>query len=206
MISYIKEENAPMSRGVQLVTIFFTAQLIAQIFRNRYILGGFETSIKLRRTLVAALYDKVVNLSMKSMTETNSGKLISLISADLFSVEKGLSFFPILLAGPIINFFAYIFLAKQVGIIYTFVTFGFWLFLMCLQYLSSSLSKKLKATESGINDERLKLVNDLVVGCRTIKCYGWENHYIERIYQLRKQQMKSVMKFNIVQSFGTSFF
>ena len=81
---------------------------------------------------MAALYDKVVNLSMKSMTETNSGKLISLISADLFSVERGLSFFPILLAGPFINLVAYVFLAQHVGIIYTFVTFGFWLFLLLL--------------------------------------------------------------------------
>lgn len=37
----------------------------------------------------------------------------------------------------------------------------------------------MKGIESGINDERLKLVNDLVVGCRTIKCYAWENYYIQ---------------------------
>lgn len=67
---------------------------------------------------------------MKSMTETNSGKLISLISADLFGVEKGLSFFPILLAAPFINLVAYVFLAQSVGIIYTFVTFGLWIILM----------------------------------------------------------------------------
>lgn len=155
---------------------------------------------------MAALYDKVVKLSMKSMAETNSGKLISLISADLFSVERGLSFFPMLLAAPVVNIFAYILLARSVGVVYTFVTFGFWLLLMTLQFLSSKLSNKLKAAESGINDERLKLVNDLVVGCRTIKCYGWENHYIERINALRKEQQKAVLKFNIVQSFGSSFF
>ena len=85
-----------------------------------------------------------------------------------------------------VNVFAYILLARSVGVVYTFVTFGFWLLLMTLQFLSSKLSNKLKAAESGINDERLKLVNDLVVGCRTIKCYGWENHYIERINALRK--------------------
>ena len=39
----------------------------------------------------------------------------------------------------------------------------------------------MKGEESKINDERLKLVNDLVVGCRTIKCYGWENHYMKKI-------------------------
>jgi hypothetical protein len=73
-------------------------------------LEGTTIAIKIRRTLVAALYDKVVNLSMKSMTETNSGKLISLISADLFGVERGLSFFPIVLASPFINILAYYFL------------------------------------------------------------------------------------------------
>jgi len=27
------------------------------------------------------------------------------------------------------------------------------------------------------NDERMKLVNDMVTGIRTIKAYAWENHY-----------------------------
>ncbi len=73
---------------------------------------GFEIAIKIRRTLVAALYDKIVNLSMKSMTETNSGKLISLISADLFGVERGMALFPAVLAAPFINFFSYYFLIE----------------------------------------------------------------------------------------------
>lgn len=63
-------------------------------------------SLRIRRVLCAALYDKVVKLSMKSMTETHSGKLISLISADLFTIEKGLSLFPLLFAAPLINLWA----------------------------------------------------------------------------------------------------
>ena len=38
----------------------------------------------MRKTLVSAMYDKVSVLSMKSLTETNPGKLITLISADIF--------------------------------------------------------------------------------------------------------------------------
>ena len=49
-------------------------------------------------------------------------------------------------------------------------------------------------------------MNDLVVGCRTIKCYGWEKHYIDRIKELRDEQMYLVYKLNIIASFGTSFF
>mmetsp|Transcript_14678 Transcript_14678/g.22744 ORF Transcript_14678/g.22744 Transcript_14678/m.22744 type:complete len:166 (-) Transcript_14678:1516-2013(-) len=163
---------------------------------------GFVLSINMRRTLVAALYDKVVRLSMKSMTETNSGKLISLISADLFSIERGLSFLPLMLASPVINIVAYTFIARSVGIKYTLVTFGVWLLLMCMQFMSTNYSKEMKQKESSINDERLKTANDLVVGCRTIKCYGWEEHYRERIRAIRKMQMRYIIRLNITTSLG----
>ena len=115
MITYIRSKDRKVSEGIRLIAIFAAAQLLAQLFRNRYILYGFESSIKLRRLLVGALYDKVVRLSMKSMTETSSGKLISLISADLFQVERGMSFFPVVIAAPFIIIAAYAILALTVG-------------------------------------------------------------------------------------------
>jgi len=81
---------------------------------------------------VAALYDKVVKLSVKSITETNSGKLISLISADLFAIERGLSFCPIIIAAPFINMVAYGFLWSIIGFGYTMIVFGFWILVMIL--------------------------------------------------------------------------
>jgi len=36
------------------------------------------------------------------------------------------------------------------------------------------------------NDDRLKLITDMLSGIRTIKSYGWENHYMEKIGQSRK--------------------
>ena len=64
--------------------------------------------------------------------------------------------------------------------------------------MSTELLKHYKGIESGINDERLKLVNDLVVGSRTIKCFGWENFYIDRINEIRKKQMRTVIKVQVI--------
>lgn len=36
-----------------------------------------------------------------------------------------------------------------------------------------------------MNDNRMKLVNDLINGIRTIKCYAWENHYLKSIRRIR---------------------
>jgi len=57
---------------------------MSSVMKNNYVQQGFTMSLKLRKVLVAALYDKTINLSMKGMTETNSGKLISLVNGDLF--------------------------------------------------------------------------------------------------------------------------
>jgi hypothetical protein len=59
---------------------------------------------------------------------------------------------------------------------------------------------------SGKNDQRMKLVNDMVTGIRTIKSYAWENHYLQKILQIRKEQEASALKMNIVKSMGLSIF
>ena len=83
-------------------------------------------SVLVRRTLVAGMYDKVVKLSMKSLIETNSGKLITLISSDIFSIERGLMFSPFILAAPFINIACYIFIGFTAGWWYSLAIFGFW--------------------------------------------------------------------------------
>ena len=62
----------------------------------------------MRRTLVAVMFDKVANLSMKSLISTSSGKFITVISSDLFFVEKGLAFTALIIAVLPVNIFTYV--------------------------------------------------------------------------------------------------
>ena len=43
--------------------------------------------------------------------------------------------------------------------------------------------------ESRYNDERQKLVTDMVTGAKTIKSYGWEGHYLDKLKLARKGQV-----------------
>lgn len=60
--------------------------------------------------------------------------------------------------------------------------------------------------DSAINDERLKLVNDMVVGVRTIKSYGWENHYLKKITDVRKRQQVYLFILNSMATIGFNLF
>ena len=64
----------------------------------------------------------------------------------------------------------------------------------------------MRSKESGYNDERQKLVTDMIVGARTIKAYGWENHYMEKITLARKNQRFYVFMQGVLGSLGIAVF
>ena len=56
------------------------------------------------------------------------------------------------------------------------------------------------------NDERLKLVNDMITGIHTIKAYAWEKHYQKKVKDQRARQEKSVFCLNLIGSISFSIF
>jgi ABC-type multidrug transport system fused ATPase/permease subunit len=73
------------------------------------------TSIRMRRTLCATLYDKVTTLSIESLAKTSSGKLIAMISSDLFALERTLTFAAMVLVFPVANLFAHVLIGFYFG-------------------------------------------------------------------------------------------
>jgi hypothetical protein len=66
--------------------------------------------------------------------------------------------------------------------------------------------RNLRARDSGLTDDRLKLVGDLVGGARTIKCYGWEEKYVDKIKVIRDKQTCNLMKFNMLAHLGSAIY
>lgn len=188
LIQYLRDPDSTIETGIQRVVIFSIVNIIQGLCRNYYIHYGFMTSIRMRRTLVAVIFDKVINMSMKSLIATNSGKLIAVISSDLFAVERSLAFSPMILAFPFVNVFAYTVIGLTGSWVNALIVFGVQIIIFLVQFCSGKLAKILKLKDSASNDERLKLVSDMVVGVRTLKSYGWEQHYLKKITNVRKKQ------------------
>ena len=84
----------------------------------------------MRRTMVAVIFDKVCNLSMKSLIATNSGKLISVISADLFAAEKSLLFAPLILVFIPVNAFTYTIIGLTSSWYNSLIVFSVWVVML----------------------------------------------------------------------------
>ena len=174
---YLAKPENDMAEAAILVGAFSLSVILATLFRNFYIYYGYMMTLELRKTLISAMYDKVGKLSMRSLTETNSGKLITLISADIYTLERPLAMAPFGLIAIPINIACYALIWYISGWPYAVIVFGLWIATLICQVITSRLQKKLKQAEAMRNDERMKLINDMVTGIRTIKAYAWENHY-----------------------------
>ena len=63
-----------------MLFLFSFSMILASLFRNFYIYYGYIMSLEIRKILISAIYDKVNRLSMRSLTETNQGRLITMVS------------------------------------------------------------------------------------------------------------------------------
>ena len=88
LIDFIKDDDAELMYGISLVAAFGALMITSSVMENWYIYKGYLTSIRLRKVIIASLYAKVSKFSMKSIIETNSGKLITIISGDYQSIER----------------------------------------------------------------------------------------------------------------------
>jgi ABC-type multidrug transport system fused ATPase/permease subunit len=186
IINWLVDPKGTIRRGVILCSIFSALILTSIILRNMMIFKGVIMAAKVRKILVSSLYDKVGNLSIKAVTSTNSGKLVTLVSADIFMMERALSMAPMLFSAPFSNLSVVLAIGFTTGWINAGIVIVVWIIMMVMQFKSGHKQKELKSKEGMQNDGRIKLITDMLSGIRTIKSYGWENHYTEKIGKSRK--------------------
>ena len=81
---------------------------------------------------------------MKSLTETNSGKLITLISSDIFALERPFAMAPFFFASPFINIACYLRVWQISGWYYAIIMAGIWVITFLLQFCSARIQRGLK--------------------------------------------------------------
>ena len=121
-------------------------------------------------------------------------------------MERSLSFIPLIVVAPFINIMAYVIIGFQCGWLYSGITCAIWIVIVICQHFTAKQGGILKAKESASNDARQKLVQDMINGAHTIKCYGWEQHYIDNMKKLRRNQIPYIVAFQFVQFMGISIY
>lgn len=137
LIRYLQDPDAPLRDGIIYICIFAFMMCSSSLFRNYFFFTAYSWAINMRKAIFASMLQKAMRLSMKSMTETNSGKLVTIVNSDIQQMERGLSFVPLIIVAPVINIFAYIIIGFQCGWMYSGITCLIWIVIVICQHFTA---------------------------------------------------------------------
>ncbi|KAJ4460314.1 Multidrug resistance-associated protein [Paratrimastix pyriformis] len=186
-IFYLRSGDPTFKFPIGYAVLFCISSFIMGLCQSNSERHTWHVASRLRVAMMAGVYDKVLHLNNASSSQTDSGQMITLISADARNATDTMVYLHYVWAVPCL---------LVAAVVLVFYTIG-WaglpplvLMLVCLPFQSWIGKKVMDATKNymAVNDERVKVTNETVQGIRVVKFTGLEDTFANRIRESRLRQ------------------
>uniref|UniRef100_A0A8C1PCY9 ABC-type glutathione-S-conjugate transporter n=1 Tax=Cyprinus carpio TaxID=7962 RepID=A0A8C1PCY9_CYPCA len=205
MISFTQDKSSHAWTGylyavLLLVVAFLQSVILQQYFQRCFILG-----MKVRTSLMAAVYKKALVVSNDSRKESTAGEIVNLMSADAQRFNDVTNFIHLLWSCPLQIILAIAFLWIELGpsvlagllVMVLMVPINGWL---------ATKSRGFQMENMKFKDKRMKIINDILNGIKVLKYYAWESSFEAQVQEIREKELKVMRKFAYLSSVSTFIF
>ncbi|KAL4446518.1 hypothetical protein ABPG74_001259 [Tetrahymena malaccensis] len=192
LINDIADEE-PSSKQYMWVAIIAVSNFMQVLGMHHGTKVNYLIFCSIRVMFMKTLYQKVSNLSSYTIKEANIGKLVNIVSSDLTTFEIKSFHIISLLVLP------FGLVAVAVVLYFRFGSFGvlgliLMIFFIPIQIYVANKSSQSFAQKTSLIDKRINLTNEIIEGVRLIKMYAWEGAFMKAIIEVRRLELKKVLK------------
>ncbi|KAM3966704.1 ATP-binding cassette sub-family C member 4-like [Aphomia sociella] len=171
---------------------------------NHGILNQSCTGMRVRIACCSLIYRKILKLNHSGINRTGPGHVINLMSNDVNRFDIAVVYLHFVWIAPIV--------AASVGyLVWQLVSWatlaGIAVMLLQTVVVQVYLSKRQGSLRGKIakrTDERVKVMNELVSGIQVIKMYSWETPFQKVVDNLRKLEVKLIMRTSMIKGFSSA--
>ncbi|KAF5367964.1 hypothetical protein D9758_004466 [Tetrapyrgos nigripes] len=177
--------------GVGLALGLFAVQIVIFLSNAQAYYRGYTTGVILRGALIHAIFSKSLRLTSRARSAGGytTGKLTSLISADVSRIDFCSPYFHMAFTCPIQMMICLAILCVNLG--YSALPgFAFFVLASPLQGKITKMLFRLRKRSVVWTDNRISLLQELLGNIRLIKIFAWEVPFLERVDKLRNAEMK----------------
>ncbi|KAL4440937.1 hypothetical protein ABPG74_009350 [Tetrahymena malaccensis] len=200
ILKYIQSSSdEPKWHGYLWATLLTVCYLLRTfILQHSLHLINF-TGLQVLNALSSSIYTKIMRVSSSTRKYFDTGKTMNLISVDSQAVFQLIMLGTFLVSSPIMVVVSMALIIVQIGPI-GLVAPVFFIFGTFLQKKINAAAFALRKVLLTFTDKRSKSVNEFFEGIRIIKYYAWEDMVSERIFNIRQNELKGLMKSQILKS------
>ncbi|XP_043748473.1 ATP-binding cassette sub-family C member 4-like [Cervus elaphus] len=175
---------------------------ILQHFSSYY---AQRIGMRLRVAMCHMIYRKTLRLSNSAIGKTTTGQIINLLSNDVNRFDRVTIRLHILWIGPLTAITVIILLWMEIGLS-SLAGMALLIIFMLLQSFSGKLFLSLRSKTAAFTDTRLRTMNEVITGIRTIKMYAWEKSFAELITRLRRKEISKILRSSYLDGVNLIFF
>ncbi|XP_066143470.1 ATP-binding cassette sub-family C member 4-like [Euwallacea fornicatus] len=192
-VAYFKPGQTTFTKtdAFRYAAIYTCLNLFSTIYTNNLQQLVSEYSIRIRTAVCSLIYRKALRIRSTAFSECSIGKIVTLMSKDVFVIDSGLEHFKDVIIGFLQLAVVFNILYRKVGIS-AFPAMGFIMVIMPLQMYIGKLTSRCRIRSAKKTDQRFKLLQETLSAIKIIKMYTWQNYFEKLIHKARMKETDKI--------------
>ncbi|GEQ70471.1 hypothetical protein JCM33374_g4148 [Metschnikowia sp. JCM 33374] len=186
-------EPLPLTRGLMIAGAMFIVSVTQTACLHQYFQRAFDFGMSIKSSLTSVVYDKSLVLSNETKQASNTGDIVNLMSVDVQRLQDLVQNLQIIWSGP---FQIILCLYSLHGLLGNSMWAGVFIMVIMipLNAVIAKYQKKLQKTQMKFKDERSRLISEILNNIKSLKLYGWEAPYLQRLNHVRNDKELTNLK------------
>ncbi|CAN6675143.1 metal resistance protein Ycf1p [Trichomonascus vanleenenianus] len=190
---YNDGEYDKLTKGLAIAGGMFVISIIQTAALHQYFQRAFETGMRIKAALVAAVFRKSLSLSNEERAGKSTGDIVNLMSVDTQRLQDLTQYGQILWSGP---FQIILCLAS----LYNLLGHSMWagvavmIIMIPINTFLAKIQKRLQKRQMENKDKRTRMTSEILTNVKSLKLYGWEIPFMERLNEVRNNLELETLK------------
>lgn len=200
--SYRTPEPQPVARGAAIALAMFAVSVSQTALLHQYFQRAFETGMRVKAALTAAIYSKAMRLSNEGRAAKSTGDIVNYMAVDTQRLQDLTQFGQQLWSAPFQIVLCMVSLYQLVGLS-MFAGVGVMVLMIPINGLIARMMKTLQKKQMGNKDARTRLMTEILNNMKSIKLYAWTTAFVNKLNYIRNdRELATLRKIGATQAFA----
>ncbi|KAH9481477.1 Multidrug resistance protein fer6 [Psilocybe cubensis] len=190
--------------GIAMAIGLFLLTISASIGQHQFFWRSMVTGVLARAALIKSIYKRGVTLTGKARTQITNSDLVNHISTDVSRIDACAQWFHATWTAPIQITVCLTILLFQLGPS-ALAGFGLFLAIAPLQERAMAQQFSIRKRSMKYTDQRAKTLLEVLGSMRVVKYFSYEMPFLNRIYTIRRNELRGVKNILVSQSANVAF-
>lgn len=200
--SYQTATPQPIVRGAAIALAMFFVSVSQTALLHQYFQRSFETGMRIKASLTAAIYSKSTRLSNEGRAAKTTGDIVNYMAVDTQRLQDLAQYGQQLWSAPFQIVLCMLSLYQLLGWS-MFAGVAAMIIMIPLNGWIARIMKTLQKEQMKNKDMRTRLMTEILNNMKSIKLYAWTTAFMARLNHIRNdQELKTLRKIGATQAFS----